>query len=113
MSDEWETELPVREGSLFVRYSHYDLDTDWALCGGCHRAHLPRLLLALRHFRPYSKVRHCQPGAVASNDSPNFLILLESMVDAKVNRTGSLEVLKNGPPSIPPSWMRSATPGAA
>jgi cardiolipin synthase A/B len=32
-----------------------------------------------------------------ANDSTEFLLLVESMVDAKVNRTGTLEVLKNGP----------------
>ena len=32
-----------------------------------------------------------------SNSSPQFLVLVESMVDAKVNRACRLEVLKNGP----------------
>jgi len=32
-----------------------------------------------------------------ANDSREFLLLVESMVDARVNRTGTLEVLKNGP----------------
>jgi cardiolipin synthase A/B len=31
------------------------------------------------------------------NNSTEFLLLVESMVDAKVNRTGTLQVLKNGP----------------
>ena len=35
------------------------------------------------------------------NDSSHFLFLLESLVDAKANRTGDLEVLPNGPRFYP------------
>ncbi len=35
------------------------------------------------------------------NDSSQFLNLLESLVDAKVNRTGNLEILTNGPSFYP------------
>ncbi|HEY1986189.1 MAG TPA: phospholipase D-like domain-containing protein [Terracidiphilus sp.] len=44
------------------------------------------------------------------NDSPQFLNLLESLVDAKVNRTGKLEVFTNGPAFYPAilDAMRSA-----
>ncbi len=48
-------------------------------------------------FGPTPKYEIANREQLPSNDSPNFLVLLESMVDAKVNRTGSLEVLKNGP----------------
>ncbi len=48
-------------------------------------------------FGPTPKYDIANRDELPSNDSPSFLLLLESMVDAKVNRTGSLEVLKNGP----------------
>ena len=48
-------------------------------------------------FGPTPKYEIANRDQLPANDSPNFLILVESMVDAKVNRTGSLEVLKNGP----------------
>jgi cardiolipin synthase A/B len=48
-------------------------------------------------FGPTPKYDISNRDQLPSNDSPSFLVLLESMVDAKVNRTGSLEVLKNGP----------------
>ncbi len=35
------------------------------------------------------------------NDSPGFLILLESLADAKVNRTGNFDILTNGPAFYP------------
>jgi cardiolipin synthase A/B len=37
------------------------------------------------------------PIQVPPNDSPEFLKLLESLVDAKVNQRGTVKVLKNGP----------------
>ena len=48
-------------------------------------------------FGPTPKYEIANREQLPANDSPSFLVLLESMVDAKVNRTGSLEVLKNGP----------------
>src|ERR1700733_9101527 len=48
-------------------------------------------------FGPTPKYDIANRDQLPSNNSPNFVVLLESMVDAKVNRTGSLEVLKNGP----------------
>jgi cardiolipin synthase len=48
-------------------------------------------------FGPNPKYDIVNRDQLPANDSPQFLVLLESMVDAKVNRTGSLEVLKNGP----------------
>ena len=59
-------------------------------------------------FAPAPKYDIANRDQLPSNDSPEFLLLVESMVDAKVNRTGTLEILKNRPPCIPPSWMRSA-----
>ena len=48
-------------------------------------------------FGPTPKYDIANREQLPANDSPNFLVLLESMVDAKVNRAGSLEILKNGP----------------
>ena len=47
--------------------------------------------------------RYCITGAdeLPHNDSPQFLNLLESLVDAKVNRTGNLDILTNGPNFYP------------
>jgi cardiolipin synthase A/B len=40
-------------------------------------------------------------GQMPSNDSHDFLNVLESLVDAKANRTGNLEVFANGPNFYP------------
>ncbi len=48
-------------------------------------------------FGPTPKYDIVNRDQLPANDSPEFLVLAESMVDAKVNRTGTLEVLKNGP----------------
>jgi cardiolipin synthase A/B len=48
-------------------------------------------------FGPSPKYEIVNREQLPANDSPEFLLLLESMADAKVNRTGTLEVLKNGP----------------
>jgi cardiolipin synthase len=48
-------------------------------------------------FGPTPKYDIVNRDQLPSNDSPEFLVLVEAMVDAKVNRTGTLEVLKNGP----------------
>ena len=48
-------------------------------------------------FAPTPKYDIVNREQLPSNDSPEFLLLAEAMVDAKVNRTGTLEVLKNGP----------------
>src|SRR5487761_2751330 len=36
-------------------------------------------------------------GELPSNESMQFLVLLESLVDAKANKTGKIDVLPNGP----------------
>jgi cardiolipin synthase A/B len=48
-------------------------------------------------FGPTPKYDIANRDQLPANDSAHFLVLVESMVDAKVNRTGTLEVLKNGP----------------
>jgi cardiolipin synthase A/B len=48
-------------------------------------------------FGPDPKYKIMNEGELPANDSPEFLKLVESMVDARVNRTGVFDVLKNGP----------------
>lgn len=48
-------------------------------------------------FGPMPRYKITCPDDLAPNDSPAFLNLLESLADAKVNRTGDLQVLTNGP----------------
>src|ERR1700676_4166939 len=48
-------------------------------------------------FGPTPKYDIVNRDQLPANYSPEFLVLAESMVDAKVNRTGTLEVLRNGP----------------
>ncbi len=48
-------------------------------------------------FGPTPKYEIANRDQLPANDSPRFQVLVESMVDAKVNRAGTLEVLKNGP----------------
>src|ERR1700760_4118862 len=48
-------------------------------------------------FGPSPKYDILHREELPANESPEFLLLLESMADAKVNRTGKLEVLTNGP----------------
>jgi len=47
-------------------------------------------------FAPTPKYEITNRDQLPSNNSSEFLDLVESLVDAKVNRNGSLEVLKNG-----------------
>lgn len=48
-------------------------------------------------FGPTPKYEIKSTNVLPANDSPAFLALLESLSDAKLNRTGSFEVLQNGP----------------
>jgi cardiolipin synthase A/B len=57
------------------------------------------LLAAL--FGPIPRYEIRSADELSSNDSPAFLNLLEALADAKVNRTGSFEVFKNGPSFYP------------
>jgi cardiolipin synthase len=47
-------------------------------------------------FGPTPRYKIVGRDALPSNDSPQFLNLVESLTDAKVNRTGSFEVFTNG-----------------
>ena len=48
-------------------------------------------------FGPEPQYKIMNERELPANDSPEFLKVMESMVDARVNRTGVFEVLKNGP----------------
>lgn len=54
-------------------------------------------LLLAGVFAPMPNYRISGAHELPANDSHEFLVILESLVDAKVNRTGNLEVLTNGP----------------
>ena len=52
-------------------------------------------------FGPTPRYEIADRDELPPNDSRDFLILLESLVDAKVNHTGRVEVLTNGPAFYP------------
>jgi len=60
---------------------------------------------------PLPKYELADRKDVPTNDSERFLQVLEALSDAQVNRTGSLEVLKNGPSFYPAELdaIRNAT----
>lgn len=73
-----------------------ELSTAWVVVGALSLLFVLLLLLAavLGPLPQYS-ISHLTD--LPKNDSESFLNVLESLTDAKVNRTGSLEVLTNGP----------------
>lgn len=83
--------------------------TGWALVGGLSVLFVVLFLLA-GVFGPMPRYSISTPGDLVRNDSESFLNMLESLTDAKVNRTGTLEVLTNGPCFYPAALeaMRSA-----
>ncbi len=48
-------------------------------------------------FAPFPAYRIEGAEQMPANDSPEYLVLLQALVDAQVNRTGRMEVLTNGP----------------
>jgi cardiolipin synthase len=52
-------------------------------------------------FGPMPRYQITCPADLPANDSPAFLNLLESLTDARVNHTGTLDVLANGPSFYP------------
>lgn len=50
---------------------------------------------------PTPKYKLTDPSGVPANDSDRFLQVVEALTDAQVNRTGTLEVLTNGPSFYP------------
>jgi len=74
--------------------------TSWAVVGGlCVLFVLLFLLSGI--FGPMPRYAIAKSNHLPDNDSEAFLNVLESLADAKVNRTGELEVLTNGPSFYP------------
>lgn len=72
------------------------VSTGWAVVGGLALLFVLLTMLA-GVFGPMPRYAIANCGRVAANDSEMFLRVLESLTDAKVNRTGAMEVLTNGP----------------
>lgn len=73
-----------------------ELSTAWVVVGALSLLFVLLLLLAgVLGPLPQYTISHLTD--LPKNDSESFLNVLESLTDAKVNRTGSLEVLTNGP----------------
>jgi cardiolipin synthase len=69
--------------------------TGWFVAGVIAVAFLLAFLLS-GLFGPMPEYEITNRDELPANDSPEFLNLIESLSDAKVNHTGSLEILKNG-----------------
>jgi cardiolipin synthase A/B len=71
------------------------LPTSWAVVGA-----IAFVLMAMHvlggFFGPMPAYRITGAEELPRNDSEDFLLLVESLADAKVNRTGTIEVLANG-----------------
>jgi cardiolipin synthase len=87
-----------------------EVPTGWALLGFITIALFAAALLA-GIFGPTPKYEIARPEELPPNDSEDFLPLLESLADAKVNRGGSFEVLANGDKFYPAELeaIRNAT----
>lgn len=81
---------------MYIFLASVSIPTSLVVLGGMALAFMGALLLA-GIFAPMPRYKITGANELPSNDSPQFLTLLESLVDAKVNRTGSLQVLTNGP----------------
>ncbi len=76
------------------------LSTGWVILGAAALILLTAYILA-GIFGPMPNYQIQGESDLPANDSPQYLHLLESLVDAVVNRTGKLEVLTNGPNFYP------------
>lgn len=85
---------------MYVLLIAVSVPTGVAIFGGIALALLCASLLA-GIFGPMPRYKISSPGALPPNNSPGFLNLLESLVDTKVNTTGSFDVLTNGPNFYP------------
>ena len=72
------------------------VSTGWAVLGGLALV-LVLLFLLAGVFGPMPRYTISSQGDISDNDSEMFLKVLESLTDAKINRSGALEVLTNGP----------------
>jgi len=71
------------------------VSTGWFVAGVVALVFLAAFLLS-GLFGPMPEYEITNRDELPPNDSPEFLNLLESLSDAKVNHTGKLEILKNG-----------------
>jgi cardiolipin synthase len=69
--------------------------TGWFVAGVIALAFLLAFLLS-GLFGPMPEYEITNRDELPANDSPEFVNLIESLSDAKVNHSGSLEILKNG-----------------
>ncbi len=76
------------------------LPSGWVVAGGLALLFVAAVLLA-GMFGPLPRYAIRNAEQLPSNASEDFLVLVESLTDAKVNRTGVLEVLTNGPSFYP------------
>jgi cardiolipin synthase len=85
------------------------LSTGWVVVGGLALLFVLLLILA-GMIGPMPRYSLSCPSDQLRNDSESFLNVLESLTDAKVNRSGALEVLTNGPCFYPAALeaMRAA-----
>jgi len=74
--------------------------TGWFIVGAIALVLLSSYLLG-GLFGSSPQYRISDRGQLSPNDSSNFLDLLESLTDAKINRTGRFEVFTNGPSFYP------------
>jgi cardiolipin synthase A/B len=85
------------------------LSSGWVVVGGLSLLFVLLFLLS-GVIGPMPRYSISNPNDLSGNDSEAFLNELESLADAKVNKTGALEVLTNGPSFYPAALeaMRSA-----
>jgi len=76
------------------------LSTGWVVLGAIALVLLTAYLLA-GLIGPMPRYEINGKDEIPPNDSRAFLLLLESLVDAVINRTGRLDVLTNGPEFYP------------
>ncbi len=81
---------------MFMCLAAVSVPTSMVVLGGIALAFMAALLLA-GIFAPMPRYKIAGAEELPSNGSSNFVNLLESLVDAKVNRTGIIKVLTNGP----------------
>ncbi|MFC5861955.1 phosphatidylserine/phosphatidylglycerophosphate/cardiolipin synthase family protein [Acidicapsa dinghuensis] len=72
------------------------ISTGWAIVGGLCLLFVLLFLLA-GVIGPVPQYSISCPDDLPANGSDGFLNVLESLVDARINRTGTLDVLTNGP----------------
>jgi cardiolipin synthase len=94
---------------LLAMYS-VEVPTSLVVLGSISLALIAAAVLA-GMFGPMPRYEIARPEELPPNESEEFLGLVESLVDAKLNRRGTFEVLTNGPSFYPAELeaIRSAT----